>query len=54
MALSQDGALIAKTKVITPGASASITTPLTAGTYKVYCSLLDHDAAGMNAALVVR
>ena len=54
MALSQDGILIAKTPVIAPQTSATLTTELAAGTYKVYCSLLDHDAAGMRASLVVR
>lgn len=54
MALSQDGVFIAKTPVIAPQTSATLNVELAAGTYKVYCSLLDHEAAGMRASLVVR
>jgi len=36
------------------GATAKILVDLPAGTYRLYCSLLDHDAAGMHAALTVQ
>lgn len=40
--------------VIGPGARTSKTVDLQAGTYRLYCSLDDHDALGMHATLTVR
>ncbi len=40
--------------VIGPGGRTSKTVDLQAGTYRLYCSLDDHDALGMHATLTVR
>jgi hypothetical protein len=40
--------------ILTPGGRTSKTVELQAGTYRLYCSLGDHDALGMHATLTVR
>lgn len=40
--------------IVGPGARTSQTVDLQAGTYRLYCSLGDHDALGMHATLTVR
>jgi hypothetical protein len=38
---------------VDPGTRLTRSFPLTAGSWRMWCSLLDHDAQGMNATLVV-
>ena len=42
------------TVALAPGASASVRLTLAAGVYRLYCSLPDHEAAGMRANVTVR
>jgi uncharacterized cupredoxin-like copper-binding protein len=44
---------VSKTALIPPGGSAKLTVPLKTGTYKLYCSVPGHEAAGMAAKLAV-
>jgi uncharacterized cupredoxin-like copper-binding protein len=42
-----------KTKLISPGGSATLTVTLKPGTYELYCSVPGHEAAGMKVNLTV-
>jgi hypothetical protein len=55
LTISRDGAPIAQTPVLHPGDPATTISPqLAPGTYRLYCSLYDHDQLGMHATLVVQ
>ena len=43
-----------KTVALAPGQSASVRVTLAAGVYRLYCSLPDHEAAGMRANVTIR
>src|SRR5207244_11403500 len=42
-----------RTKLIQPGASATLTVTLKAGTYELYCTVPGHEAAGMRLNVTV-
>jgi uncharacterized cupredoxin-like copper-binding protein len=43
-----------RTVALAPGESASVRITLDAGVYRLYCSLPNHEAAGMRANVTVR
>lgn len=54
LTISRDGATVAQLAVVHPGETQTLVATLAPGTYKLYCSLYDHDALGMHASLVVQ
>ncbi len=55
LTISRDGVVVAQTPVLHPGDPATTISPrLAPGTYRLYCSLYDHDRLGMHATLVVQ
>ncbi|MEA2265230.1 MAG: hypothetical protein QOE27_813 [Solirubrobacteraceae bacterium] len=54
LTISQNGVAVAQTPILHPGEPATtVTAQLAPGTYRLYCSLADHDHLGMHATLVV-
>jgi plastocyanin len=54
LTIARDGATVAQLAVVHPGETQTLVANLGPGTYKLYCSLYDHDALGMHATLVVQ
>jgi plastocyanin len=53
LVVERDGADVAATETIAPGASATLTVTLEAGDYVFYCSIGNHRAMGMEIPVVV-
>ncbi|MEA2298950.1 MAG: hypothetical protein QOF77_1886 [Solirubrobacteraceae bacterium] len=54
LTISQNGVAVAQTPILHPGdPTTTLTAELAPGTYRLYCSLADHDHLGMHATLVV-
>jgi plastocyanin len=51
---SPAGATLGQVDLPAAGGTGTLTLTLPAGSYKLYCSLYDHDALGMNAVLAVQ
>lgn len=52
--LAQGAKVLAGTKLIEPGQSASFTVNLPPGTYKMFCSVPGHEQAGMKGTITVK
>jgi plastocyanin len=53
LSIEKDGADLGATDVISGGATAELTVDLEPGTYEFYCSVGDHESAGMAGTLTV-
>ncbi|SDC79807.1 Plastocyanin [Geodermatophilus telluris] len=53
LVVERDGADVAATETIAPGASATLTVTLEAGEYVFYCSVANHRAMGMETPVTV-
>jgi len=54
LTIARDGIAVAQSAIVHPGAEQTLVATLAPGTYKLYCSLYDHDALGMHATLVIQ
>lgn len=52
--LARAGKVVAGTRVIQPGQSASFTVNIPPGTYQMFCSVPGHEQAGMKGTIVVK
>jgi plastocyanin len=53
LVVERDGEDVAKTEIVGPGQTASVTTALEPGEYVIYCSVGNHRAMGMEVTVTV-